>query len=303
VAPAPTISAAIRAGDAAAAVRGSSEPATIVLVAGRMAMSGRVGHHDYVAGCAMLAAVLGQSAGVRAIAVRDGWPEDEGVFESAQSIVCYSGGGSKHEFFASAQRIERIQRLVDRGVGLVMIHQAVGCPVELAGVLSSWIGGAHIPAESARGHWRTHHRELPEHPVTRGVQPWKIRDGWLREIRFVEGMIGVTPLVWSSRKHRGSSAGGAADVVAWTYDRPNGGRSFCFTGVDAHAAWSVPAVRQLMINGILWSAGRPIPGAGAPCAVDEQKLQAYLTPRRPRGMVRTLLDRLQGLARPLWPAR
>ena len=107
-------------------------------------------------------------------------------------------------------------------------------------------------------------------------------------------MSGVTPLVWSSRTHRGASQGGVADVVSWTYERPDGGRSFCFTGLDAHSAWSVPAVRQLVINGTLWSAGIPIPAAGAPCAVDDHALRGYLTAREPKGRLQTLLRRLGG---------
>jgi len=274
-----------------------SDPATILAIAGRMKVADRVGHHDYIGGCALLAASVAQTAGVRGVALGDDWPRDEALFDAARSVVCYSGGGSKHGFFASPERVDRVQRMVDRGVGLVMIHQAVCCPVERAPVLSSWIGGAHVPGESARGHWRTHHREFPAHPVTRGVQPWKIRDGWLREIRFVDGMTGVTPLLWSSRTHRGSSDGGVADVVAWTYERPDGGRSFCFTGLDAHSGWSVPAVRQLVVNGILWSAGVPIPAAGAPCAVDDDALRRYLTPRQPTSRFRTLLRRLGGSMR------
>ena len=137
-----------------------ADSATILVIAGRMKMADRVGHHDYVGGCALIAAAVAQTAGVRGVAVHDDWPEDETLFDTARSVVCYSGGGAKHGFFASPQRADRVQRLVDRGIGLVMIHQAVRCPVESVPVLASWIGGAHVPGESARGHWRTHHRDF-----------------------------------------------------------------------------------------------------------------------------------------------
>ncbi len=273
--------------------------ATIVLLAGAVKVPDRVGHHDYLAGCALLAFLLGQTSGVSATVVRDGWPEDERVLDAARSLVFYSGGGRKLAVLGSAQRIEHLQRLVDRGVGIVMIHQAVSYPPELARRVTSWIGGAHVAGRSGRGHWTTHHREFPAHPVTRGVEPWKIRDGWLNEIQFTDGMRRVTPLVWSGREHRGSSAGGAGDVVSWTYDRPDGGRSFCFTGLDAHSAWSAPGVRRLLVNGTLWSAGLAVPETGAPCAVDEVALQGYLTPRGSRlewvgAVLRRGLRRLAG---------
>src|SRR4029077_5753164 len=180
------------------------------------------------------------------------------------------------------QRIERVQGLVDRGVGIVMIHQAVSCMPEFAGRMASWLGGAHIAGESARGHWHSRHQQFPVHPVTRGVGAWDIKDGWLNAIRFADGLRGFTPLVWSGHLYRGSSAGGAADVVSWTYDRPDGGRSFCFTGLDAHSAWSVPGVRPLVGNRLLWSAGVSVPPGGAPCAADEATSNGYLTPRSPK---------------------
>ncbi len=261
---------------------GHSDPVEIVLLSGTVKTPARLGHHDYLAGCRVAALLLEQTSGVRVTVVRDGWPEDEGVLDTARSLVVYTRGVAKHPLLESPERIARIQRLVDCGVGLVMLHQAVGCPRELAHQAKTWIGGVYVPGESGRGHWRTRHTEFPTHPVTRGVQPWAITDGWLNEIRFVDGMRGITPLVWSGREYGGSSDGGALDVAAWTYDRPGGGRSFGFTGLDAHSAWSACGVRQLIVNGILWSAGLSVPPEGAPCAADETLLKSYLTPRGPR---------------------
>lgn len=256
---------------------------TIVLLAGAVKVPDRVGHHDYLAGCALLASLLEQTAGVRAVVVGNGWPEDERVFSGARALVIYSGGGHKLAFLQSPQRIERLQQLIDQRLGVVMIHQAVSCPPEFARRATSWIGGAHVAGQSARGHWTTQHREFPAHPVTRGVDAWTIRDGWLNQIRFTDGMRGVTPLVWAGPQHLGSSAGGAADVVSWTYERAGGGRSFCFSGLDAHSAWAAPGLRRLVVNGILWSAGLTVPEAGAPCAIDAETLPSYLTPRGSRG--------------------
>ena len=258
--------------------------AAIVLSAGAVKPRDRLGHHDYLAGSALLADLLRQTPGVDAVLVPEGWPEDERILDTAGSLVCYSGGGGKQPFLGSAERIERIQRRVDRGMGLVMIHQAVSFPPELAARAARWLGGAHVRTRSGGGHWWTHHRDFPEHPATRGVRPWRIRDGWLNGVEFAADADGVVPLVWAGPRHRGSRAGGAADVVCWTWERPDGGRSFCFSGLDAHSTWSVPGVRQLVVNGILWSAGLPVPAAGAPCAADAAAIDHYRTPRRAGGL-------------------
>lgn len=253
-------------------------PTTVVLLPGAVKTAGRVGHHDYLGGCKLLADLLEQTQGVRAVVLPSGWPEDDRLLDSAQSLVFYTGG-RRQPFLGQAGRSERMQEWVDRGGGLVMIHQAVRYPREFAPQAKSWLGGVHVVGEANRGHWRTQHRGVPTHPIGRGVDPWKIRDGWMREIEFVAGLDGVTPLVWSSRRHRGSPEGGIADVVSWAYDRPDGGRSFCYTGVDAHSAWSRAGLRQLVVNGILWSSGLEIPPNGGPCGIEKSALAGYLTPR------------------------
>jgi hypothetical protein len=94
-------------------------------------------------------------------------------------------------------------------------------------------------------------------------------------------MRGVTPLVWSGKEYAGSRAGLNDDIVAWAYERPGGGRSFSFTGLDAHAAWSLDGMRQFVVNGVLWSAGIEIPKEGASCEADDAVLTAMQTPREP----------------------
>ena len=253
--------------------------AKILLIPGRVKSHDTTGHHDYLAGCKLLASLLEQTAGVETVVGGDGWLRDETMFDDARTVIFYAGGSSMKALLESPHRLKRIQQLVDRHGGLVMIHQAVRCPAEFQALATSWIGGVYVHGQSNRGHWPTRHSQFPEHPVTHGIEPWEIKDGWHNQIQFVPGMRGVTPLLWSSDRHRGSSEGGAADVVAWTYERSAGGRSFCFTGLDAHSAWSMGGVRQLMVNAILWSAGLTIPAHGAPCAVNPTELQSYLTPR------------------------
>lgn len=254
----------------------------IVLIAGETAKVDVVGHHDYIAGCKCLEHLLAMSPHVQSSMVLDGWPTDESVFENAAAIVFYTDGGGKQAFLKTAERIDKVQQLADAKVGLVMIHQAVDFPSEHADRAKGWLGGIYENGKSGRGHWPSRHVDFPDHAITRGVVPWEINDGWLNGLQFVEGMQGITPLVWSGKKYEGSRAGLDADIVGFACERPNGGRSFSFTGLDAHSAWSLPGMRQLVLNGVLWSAHVEIPSAGAPSDVDQSKLDSFLTPREPK---------------------
>jgi Trehalose utilisation len=251
----------------------------IVLIAGEITKVDAVGHHDYPAGVRCLDSLLKQTPGMECTIVDDGWPTNEAVFENAKSIVFYTDGGGKQAFLSSAARIKKLQSLADEGIGIVMIHQAVDFPDEFGDQAKSWLGGAYLKGKSGRGHWDSSHVDFPTHPVTRGVTAWKINDGWLNGIEFVADMKGITPLLWSGKKYAGSRAGLQEDIVAWLFERPDGGRSFSFTGLDAHSAWKLDGMRQLVVNGVLWTARIEIPAGGAACKAAEAALDAMQTPR------------------------
>lgn len=267
---------------AVGAAESAEAPRRIVLVAGDVAPVDVVGHHDYLAGCQCLQVLLEQTPGVQTVRVNGGWPEDENVFEGAASAVFYTDGGGQQAFLASAERLARMQGLVDAGVGLVMIHQAVDFPNEYAEQGVRWLGGAYLKGKSGRGHWPSVHLEFPAHAITRGVTSWEVKDGWLNGLQFVEGKQGVAPLVWSGKEHPESRPGLDGDIVGWAYERPGGGRSFSFTGLDAHSAWELAGMRQLVVNGVLWTACVEIPAGGAPCMIDVEALHAMQTPRTPK---------------------
>lgn len=253
----------------------------VVLVAGEVTKVDTVGHHDYSGGIKGLDFLLRQN-NVECTLVENGWPNDESVFRDANSVVFYTDGGGKQAFFATPERLAQMQRLVESKVGLVMIHQAVDVPEEFGSKGIAWLGGAYLTGVSGRGHWDSSHVDFPSHPITKGVEPWKINDGWLNAIRFVDGMKGVTPLVWSGKEYAGSRAGLDRDIVSWSYDRPDGGRSFSFTGLDAHAAWKLAGMRKLVVNGVLWTAGVEIGPTGAACDITDEQVDAMLTPRDPK---------------------
>ena len=91
---------------------------------------------------------------------------------------------------------------------------------------AAWAGGAWEKGIGKRAHWVEEFKTFPDHPICRGVTPFKIDDGWLCKIKFVDGMKGVTPLLRTWNPKATTKPTGAQDVVAWAYDRPGGGRSF-----------------------------------------------------------------------------
>lgn len=261
--------------------------AKIVLVAGRA--SHAPGHHEYFAGLAFFMELLRQTPGVHPVMVRDGWPRDPKIFQGARSIVFYADGGKGHPLVQEG-RMDLLQPLVDKGVGLVALHYGVNFPSEASPRILAWLGGHFDAAISScpACTWTAQYAGLPDHPVTRGVAPFVLRDEWYFNMRFVPEMKGVTPLLkavppeWGRTSEDARRHPGRAEITAWAYVRKDGGRSFGYTGGHYHDNWGEENVRRLIVNGLLWTAKVEVPKEGAPVALKGGMLSRNLDDKRKR---------------------
>jgi hypothetical protein len=250
----------------------------IVLLAGTP--SNKSGQHEYFAGCAVMMELLKQTKGVHVVMARDGWPKNEAIFKNAKAVVYFGDGGGKQPFLEPA-KWSIIEGLMKEKAGLVLLHQGVDFPLGPEKEIMAWMGGVFLKDKGCRGHWDMEFPEIGTHPVLGGVKPFKLAgDGWLYNMHFADK--GVTPLlsgVVPDKSRTNPDAKkyiGRAEVMAWAYQRPEGGRGFAFTGCDLHKSWSDENQRKLVVNGILWSAGLEIPKGGAPVAFNDADLQKNL---------------------------
>jgi type 1 glutamine amidotransferase len=252
----------------------------IVLVAGRQ--SHGPGEHEFFAGCSVLMKLLQETPGVFPVLVRDGWPKhaDE-TLAGAKSVVFFMDGGSGHPIIKD-DHMAQIQKLIDGGVGFVNLHYAVEYPQKQGQGILDWIGGYYETGFSTNPHWNGNFEKLPDHPITRGVRPFSIRDEWYYNIRFKPTRKGVTPILTATPPDatRGTAAAkehpGRPEVVAWAFDRSDGGRSFGFTGGHFHRNWGNEDFRRLVVNAILWTAKVEVPAGGAKVELDPADLQKNL---------------------------
>ena len=69
---------------------------------------------------------------------------------------------------------------------------------------------------------------------------------------------------------------GKAETMMWVMDRPDGGRSFGFTGGHTHTHWGDPNQRRLMLNALLWIAKVNVPPGGVQDTITAADLAANL---------------------------
>ncbi|MEO6809356.1 MAG: ThuA domain-containing protein [Isosphaeraceae bacterium] len=274
--------------------RGADDAKTkkIILIAGRP--SHGPGDHEYNAGAKLLQKCLTNVPGADPVFVPGGWPDDEHVFDGAASVVLYMDGGGGHPII-KGDHLKTIQKLIDKGVGFACMHYAVEVPKgEPGDKFLDWLGGYYETGYSTNPHWVADIKEFPEHPITRGVKPFSIRDEWYFNLRFRPEMKGITPIIVAkpddeTRKGVSSSprgpykhiveAQGRDEVLSWAIERPDGGRSFGLTGGHAHKNWGNDDFRKLVLNAIVWTAKLDVPSQGIDCGVTDDDLTKNLDPK------------------------
>lgn len=226
-----------------------------------------------------------------------GWPKDESVFDTADAVLIYADGGSRHPAI-QAERLALIDKLVERGVGIGCAHYGVEVPKGDPGeALHRWIGGHYEHLYSCNPMWTPEFKSFPDHPVANGVKPFKALDEWYFNMRWVDGMKGVTPILVAKPSDdvrdgpyvypKGPyphilSEKGRDETMMWVLERDNGGRGFGFTGGHKHLNWGNDNFRKVVLNGLLWIAKAEVPAEGVSSTVSAWDLKQNLDDKRKR---------------------
>lgn len=265
----------------------------ILLLAGKQ--SHGPGDHEFRAGCLLLKKCLDEVPGVDVELYSNGWPEDDSVFEGADAVVIYADGGKGHPAVQDS-RIQLVNSLVEKGVGIGCAHYGVEVIKGEAGeAMHDWIGGYYENAYSVNPMWRPQFDSFPNHPVTRGVKPFALIDEWYFNMRWRPEMKGVTPILVATASDdvrdgpyvhpKGPyqhiiDASGRKETMMWTYERPDGGRGFGFTGGHKHVNWANENCRKVVLNAILWIAKAKVPEGGVDSSIANDFLPKNLDPKR-----------------------
>ena len=262
----------------------------IVLIAG--GASHGSGDHEHRAGCLLFQKCLNTIPGVKA-EVFTGWPQDANAFDGAAAIVIYSDGGGGHPGI-QGNHLQQLGDAIKKGAGFGCVHYAVEVPKDKGGKeWLEWTGGYFETDWSVNPFWTAEFKELPKHPVTRGVKPFKQMDEWYYHMRFQSGMKGVTPILSAlppadtlkrnDGPHENNPHVRAAVLerkepqhVMWVYDRPDGGRGFGFTGGHSHKFWGNEDFRKVVLNAVLWTAKVEVPEHGVEAPVSPEDLKGNL---------------------------
>ena len=276
----------------ASAPAADAKPRKLVMIAGTP--SHGPGDHEFNAGVRLLDKCLKGVPGIETIVFLNGYPKDDSALDTADGILCYADGGGGHPLIRE-KRLERIGKLMAKGVGLMCGHYAVEVPKDLGGPeFKEWIGGYYETNYSCNPMWKPEFTEFPKHPVASGVKPFSVRDEWYFNMRFRDEMAGITPLLTAyptdavrdgpyvsprgPYKHI-QEAKGRAEHMMWAIDRKDGGRGVGFTGGHHHRNWQDDNFRKVALNALLWICKADVPANGVESKVTDEDMAANLDPK------------------------
>jgi type 1 glutamine amidotransferase/mono/diheme cytochrome c family protein len=260
----------------------SAEPQRkIVLIAGPKS-HGPVGNgiHDYPWSVKLLKVMLDNSNIAEQVRVEyhlDGWPADPATLDDADTIMVISDGRdgdlyAEAPHFGSPEHLAQVQKQIDRGCGFCTFHFSTFAPDQYAKQILDWSGGYFDWEENGQKKWysaiQVHDTTVeiasPQHPVSRGLKPFQMKEEFYFNLRFQpegdgEKLAGLAPLlsvpVLPGREPDGK-------VVAWAKERANGGRGFGTTCGHFYDNWKVNEFRTMILNALAWTAHVDVPAEG-----------------------------------------
>lgn len=273
----------------------------LVLIAGKP--SHPPGMHEFRAGTMLLEKCL--KAAVPNLVVdrhEQGWVSDEKTFADADAVVIYADGGGKHPAVVD-NHLETLRGLVAKGVGFGCMHYGVEIvPAQAGKEFQEWLGGHYENAYSCNPIWDASYTELPQHAITRGVQPFTTKDEWYFHMRFrpafghgvktaEDGAAKFAPILVATPSDatrdgpyvypKGpyphiQAEKGSPETMMWAIERADGGRGFGFTGGHFHDNWGNDNVRRAVLNALLWVTKVEVPEKGVESTVTPEELRLNL---------------------------
>jgi WD40 repeat protein/trehalose utilization protein len=205
-----------------------------------------------------------------------GWPDDPATLDDADAIFLTSAGSDRklemHPFHVG-DRMAAVARQMRRGCGLLFFHWSTFHPAKHHDLVTDWVGG-YFDYETGPGprkwysaietrEWSTV-LPAPEHPIARGVKPFKVQEEFYFRIRFRENDPRLVPFLLCREGDARENA------VGWAVERADGGRGVGFTGGHTYRNWANADFRKLLLNAVAWTAKLEVPAGGVESAFEDE---------------------------------
>lgn len=259
------------------------------------------GSHEVAAGGRLMAWCLSHARNLDAfrVTVAEGWPDvaddsddskendhrrEASILDTASTVVFIGDTFPPQRLPETQAILTKVDQMMNRGCGIVCVHYATGLlgkdvPADGNHPLLGWMGGyfANKTCHHHQGVARVYasatiQQASPEHPISQGWSTFTLHDE-----PYINNYFGtpdnrladnVTPLATSMLPPEDPKQ----ETVAWCVQRERG-RGFAIVMPHFYKNWSDDDLRRLILNGIVWTAGREVPEGGV--ATDLPELEQF----------------------------
>jgi hypothetical protein len=206
------------------------------------------GTHEYVAGQNVVKKCLSGVPQVEATIVRcDGdWPEGPQLLAKADGVVLFVSEGAKW-LNADPARRAAFADLAKRSGGLSVIHWGMGTrAAENIEPFVNLFGACHGGPDRKYKVLETQFIvAAKDHPIMAGLADFRIHEEFYYQLKTRPETL-LVPLVRAE-------IDGEQPMVAWAWERGDGGRSFGYSGCHFHEQWGRPEYQRFLAQGVLWT--------------------------------------------------
>jgi hypothetical protein len=251
----------------AAAVAEDAKPKRLLLLAQRPDGHPK-GTHEYVAGQTILDQCLSSVPNLDRSVVRcDGdWPDGPEVLAQADGVVLFVSEGARWVSSNPARRAA-FAELAKRGGALSVLHWGMGTkPAEHIEPFVGLFGACHGGPDRKYKFLETGVQiATPDHPTVKGLADFRIEEEFYYQLKTEPEAKLVSLLT--------AEIDGERPMVSWAWERPDGGRSFGFSGCHYHKNWERPEYRRFIAQAVLWTLKIDPPAEGFPAEVKADAFQ------------------------------
>lgn len=272
----------------------------VVLIAGKK--SHPPATHEYIKSVRLLKVMLDTATNLKDVKTEvhyNGWPEDPSTLDDADVIMTISDGQDGPDIgypvpFMTTERMAIIERQMKRGCGFITFHFSTFAPDDYGEQVLEWGGGFFDwQDESGKRNWYSAIKTLdtdvelpsPDHPIARGVRPFRVLEEFYYNIRFRSGDRRLVPILSVPALETNLPNG---KVVAWAVQRVDGGRGFGTTTGHYYSNWKHADYRKLILNAIVWAAGAEVPAQGVESRFyTDDEVTKHLSGKSVKGLILT----------------
>ncbi len=208
------------------------------------------GTHEYMQGLKLVQELLADERGleVEIVLADDPWTDGPRQLAKADGVVLFLAQGAAW-INSAPKRREAFEALAARGGGLTVLHWAMGTrEAKHIEPFTALFGACHGGPDRKYKVLETDVAAM-DHPIARGIGDFRLKDEFYYALKRTKDADKLQAVLRAQ-------IDGNWEMVAWAWQRHDGGRSFGFSGLHFHSNWERAEYRTLVRRGILWTMKR-----------------------------------------------